>query len=220
MSAARGVNERARHGTFLASMWVLGLAALGVLAYAMILPLDWQQKLVVWILLTFVADEAGNWFGYSAVPLGIIPLGALPFLPVSAAPEQWWVIFPLIAGALLAALAMKHAGGPWVLPFSAALFALPILAAARLAPLLDPSIKFPANTQFQKLALIAAGTGLLISLIRQVTAAIVRQRGNRPAAPRPVAAAGPILSAPPATSPVQAEQVPPRQISLSKDEPL
>lgn len=186
MSAARGINERARHATFVASMWVLGLAALGVLAYAMTLPLDWQQKLVVWIVLTFVADEAGNWFGYSAVPLGIISLGALTFLPVAAVPEQWWIIFPLIAGALMAALVMKHAGGPLVLPFAAALFALPILAAARLAPLLDPSIKFPANHQFQKLAFIAAGIGLLISLIRQVAAGIVRARAERPArVPRP-----------------------------------
>ena len=152
MSAARGMDSQGKHATFVASMWVLGLAALGVLAYAMTLPLDWQQKLVVWIVLTFVADEAGNWFGYSAVPLGIIPLGALPFLPLGPVPEQWWVIFPLIAGALSAALVMKHAGGPFVLPFAAVLFALPILAAARLAPLLDPSIKFPANAQFQKLA--------------------------------------------------------------------
>ena len=186
MSAARGMSEQSKHATFVASMWVLGLASLGVLAYAMTLPLDWQQKLVVWILLTFIADEAGNWFGYSAVPLGIIALGALPFLPASAVPEQWWVIFPLIAGALLAALAMKHAGGPLVLPFSAVLFAVPIIAAAKAAPFLDASMKFPANVQFQKLAFIAAGIGLLISLIRQVAAATVRARANRPArTPRP-----------------------------------
>ncbi|GAA4021820.1 hypothetical protein GCM10022631_40070 [Deinococcus rubellus] len=193
MSAARGMSGQARHATFVASMWVLGLASLGVLAYAMTLPLDWQQKLVVWIVLTFIADEAGNWFGYSAVPLGIIPLGALPFLPIATVPEQWWVIFPLITGALLAALVVKHAGGPLVLPFAAALFALPILAAARLAPLLDPTIKFPANAQFQKLAFIAAGIGLLLSLIRQVAAAMVRARMERPArVPRlePVATAG------------------------------
>ncbi|WP_161883252.1 hypothetical protein [Deinococcus alpinitundrae] len=181
MSAARGMGAQGKHATFVASMWVLGLAALGVLAYAMTLPLDWQQKLVVWILLTFIADEAGNWFGYSAVPLGIITLGALPFLPVSAVPEQWWIIFPLIAGALSAALAMKHAGGPFVLPLAAVLFAVPILAAAKAAPLLDASMKFPANPQFQKLAFIAAGIGLLISLIRQVVAAMVRARANQPA---------------------------------------
>jgi len=180
------MSEQSKHATFVASMWVLGLASLGVLAYAMTLPLDWQQKLVVWILLTFIADEAGNWFGYSAVPLGIIALGALPFLPASAVPEQWWVIFPLIAGALLAALAMKHAGGPLVLPFSAVLFAVPLIAAAKAAPFLDASMKFPANAQFQKLAFIAAGIGLLISLVRQVAAAMVRARANRPArTPRP-----------------------------------
>ena len=101
-------------------------------------------------------------------------------------PEQWWVIFPLIAGALLAALAMKHAGGPLVLPFAAVLFAVPIIAAAKAAPFLDASMKFPANAQFQKLAFIAAGIGLLISLIRQVAAAMVRARVNRPArTPRP-----------------------------------
>ena len=186
MSAARGMNAPARHATFVASMWVLGLAALGAAAYAMTLPLDWQQKLVVWILLTFIADEAGNWFGYSAVPLGVIALGALPFLPTSSVPEQWWIIFPLIAGALLAALAVKHAGGPLVLPFAAALFALPIIAAARAAPFLDASMTFPANAQFQKLAFIAAGVGLLISLIRQVAATMVRAHANRPArTPRP-----------------------------------
>ena len=182
-------NPDARHRSFVAAMWVLGLACLGALIYSFTLPLDWQTRLIVWILLTFLADEAGNWFGYSAIPLGVLPLlpaGTLPFLPLSAAPEQWWIIFPLIATALLACLLMKHAGGPFVLPFAAVLFALPILAAARLAPLLDPTIKFPANAQFQKLAFIAAGIGLLISLIRQVAAAIIRQRQERIREPRVV----------------------------------
>ncbi len=187
MSAVRRLpNLRARHRSFVATMWVLGLAALGVLAYAMTLPLDWQQKLIVWIVLTFVADEAGNWFGYSAIPLGAIPLGGVPQLITGTPPEQWWVIFPLIATALLACLIMKHAGGPFVLPFAAVLFAAPIIAAAKAAPFLDASMKFPANPQFQKLAFIAAGIGLLLSLIRQVAAALLRARAERPARlPRP-----------------------------------
>ena len=173
---------------FVAAMWVLGLACLAALVFSFTLPLDWQTRLIIWILLTFVADEAGNWFGYSAIPLGVLPLlpaGTIPLLPLSAAPEQWWVIFPLIATALLACLMMKHAGGPFVLPFAAALFALPILAAQRLGPLVDPTIKFPANAQFQQLAFIAAGIGLLVSLIRQIAAAIVRQRQERMTEPEP-----------------------------------
>ena len=186
--ARRLPNPDARHRRFVGAMWVLGLACLGALIYSFTLPLDWQTRLIVWILLTFLADEAGNWFGYSAIPLGVLPLlpaGTIPLLPLSAATEQWWIIFPLVATALLACLLMKHAGGPFVLPFAAALFALPILAAERLAPLVDPTIKFPANAQFQNLAFIAAGIGLLLSLIRQVAAAIIRQRQERIMEPEP-----------------------------------
>ncbi len=174
-TAARRFSPQSRHRSFVAAMWVLGLACLGVLAYAMTLPLDWQQKLVLWIVLTLIADEAGNWFGYSAIPLGILPL-----VLSTAPPEQWWIIFPLISTSLLACLVIKHAGGPFVLPFAAAMFAAPLLAAARLAPLLDTSIKFPADPQFQKLAFVAAGTGLLLSLIRQVAVAIAQRRAQRP----------------------------------------
>lgn len=188
MSAAtrprRIANPLTRHRQFVAVMWVLGLACLGALAYVMTLPLDWQTKLVAWIVLTLIADEAGNWFGYSAIVLGILPLGLIslgfwPFLPVASVPEQWWIICPLIAGSLLACLVMKHAGGPFLLPFAAALFALPILAAAKLAPSVDSTIKFPANAEFQKLAFIAVGIGLLISLVRQVVAILLRRRSER-----------------------------------------
>ncbi|AZI42099.1 hypothetical protein EHF33_04530 [Deinococcus psychrotolerans] len=188
MSAAarprRIVSPLTRHRQFVAVMWVLGLVSLGALAYVMTLPLDWQTKLVAWIVLTLIADEAGNWFGYSAIVLGILPLGAIslafwPFLPVASVPEQWWTIFPLIATALLACLVIKHAGGPFLLPFAAALFALPILAAAKLAPSVDATIKFPANPEFQKLAFIAAGIGLTVSLVRQVVAALLRRRAER-----------------------------------------
>ncbi|AWN23463.1 hypothetical protein DKM44_09685 [Deinococcus irradiatisoli] len=173
--AARRFSPQARHRSFVAAMWVLGLACLGLLAYGLTLPLAWQQMLILWIVLTFIADEAGNWFGYSAIPLGVLPLvlGSTP-------PEQWWVIFPLIATSLLVCLVVKHAGGPFVLPFAAVLFVVPILAAAKLAPYLDTSIKFPANPQFQKLAFIAAGIGLLLSLIRQSVVALVQQRARRP----------------------------------------
>ncbi|WP_293914751.1 hypothetical protein [Deinococcus sp.] len=178
MSAAMTGNRRdparARHVAFVASMWVLGLAALGVLAYAMTLPLSWPQKLAIWVVLTFVADEAGNWFGYAAIPLGVLPLVLL-----KTPPEQWWVIFPLIATSLLACLVMKHAGGPFVLPFAAALFAVPIIGVAFIAPRLDASITFPANNQFQQVAFIAAGVGLLISLIRQVSVWVSRSRAAR-----------------------------------------
>ncbi|TSA86117.1 hypothetical protein FNU79_07990 [Deinococcus detaillensis] len=187
MSAATRLertNPLTRHRQFVAVMWVLGLLSLGALAYVMTLPLDWQTKLVAWIVLTLIADEAGNWFGYSAVVLGILPLGAIslafwPFLPVASVPEQWWTIFPLIATALLACLVIKHAGGPFLLPFAAALFALPILAAAKLAPSVDATIKFPSNPEFQKLAFIAAGIGLTVSLVRQVVAALLRRRSER-----------------------------------------
>lgn len=179
MSAAaqRILNPRAKHRQFVAAMWILGLACVGVLAYAMTLPLDWQNKLIIWIMLTLIADEAGNWFGYSA-----IPLGAIPFVLGSTPPEQWWVIFPLVATSLMVCLVMKHAGGAFVLPFAAALFAVPIIAVAKLTSHVDPSITFPANAQFQKLAFIAAGAGLLLSLIRQIVAAILRQHEQRPVA--------------------------------------
>jgi hypothetical protein len=173
-SARRRDPDRARHIAFVASMWVLGLASLGIVAYAMTLPLSWPQKLAIWVLLTFVADEAGNWFGYAAIPLGVLPL-----ILLKTPPEQWWVIFPLVATSLLACLVMKHAGGPFVLPFAALLFAVPIIGVAKIAPKLDATMVFPANAQFQQVAFIAAGVGLLISFIRQVSVWVSQSRGAR-----------------------------------------
>ncbi len=155
-------NPQKRHRNFVLAMWVLGLVTLGALVLVLNAPYSWIIKLMVWVVLTYIADEAGNWFGYLA-----IPLGAIPFF-LTTMPEQWYVVFPLIASALTASLLLKHAGGLLVLPFAAAAFAAPIILATKLTPHLDPSITLLGNHTFEQRAFLAMGIGLGISLLRQV----------------------------------------------------
>ena len=173
LSPARRRRLRERNLTLLRLLW--GLALLGTLAYTLWQPGDWPQKLGLWVLLTLLADEAGGWYGYVGAALG-----GLPFFSNHAPPEQWWIILPLIGAALIASLIVKHSGGPLVLPFAFALFALPILAAQKLGPSLDTTLTLPGNPTFQRSALGMAAAALAFSFVRQAMGIVVRQRLERP----------------------------------------
>ncbi|WP_425147638.1 hypothetical protein [Deinococcus sp.] len=162
---------------------VWGLAVAGALAYSLWQPGNWPQKLGLWVLLTLLADEAGGWFGY----LGVV-LGGLPFVASHAPPEQWFVIVPLVGGSLIAALIVKHSGGPLVLPFSYALFALPMLLAQRFGPSIDATLTLPANASFRRSTLLMAALGLGFSFLRQVAGIVLRRRLERPRLADPRAA--------------------------------
>ena len=177
LSPARRRRLRERNLTLLRLLW--GLALLGTLAYILWQPGDWPQKLGLWVLLTLLADEAGGWYGYLGAALG-----GLPFVSNHAPPEQWWIVLPLIGAALIAALIVKHSGGPLVLPFAFALFALPILAAQRLGPSLDTGLTLPGNPTFQRAALGMAAAALVFSFVRQAVGILVRRRVERPKAAR------------------------------------
>lgn len=173
LSPARRRRLRERNLTLLRLAW--GLALLGVLAYTLWQPGDWPQKLGLWVLLTLLADEAGGWYGYLGAALG-----GVPFFSNHAPPEQWWIILPLIGAALIASLIVKHSGGPLVLPFAFALFALPVLAAQKLGPSLDPTLTLPGNPVFQRAALGMAAVALAFSFVRQAAGVFVRRRLERP----------------------------------------
>ncbi|WP_326522599.1 hypothetical protein, partial [Deinococcus rhizophilus] len=168
---------RDRSGLRTALRLLGGWALLGLLAYLMWTPGAWPALLVAWVLLTLLADEFGGWFGY----LGVL-LGGLAFFAPTPEPAGWSVIVPLVGGALLALLLVKHSGGPFVLPFAAAVFALPLLAVARFGTELDPGLKLPGDPAFLRGALLAVAVGLGVSLIRQVTQALLRRRARQRAA--------------------------------------
>lgn len=151
-----------------------GWAAVGLLAYRMWTPGEWPALLFAWVLLTILADEFGGWFGYIALLLG----GLAFFAPV-AAPEQWTVIVPLVGGALLALLLVKHSGGAFVLPFAAGMFALPLLALGRFGTALDPGLTLPAGATFQRTALTAMLLGVALSFVRQLATAAWRYGARR-----------------------------------------
>lgn len=151
-----------------------GLALLGSLAYLMWNHGEWPAMLMAWVLLVLVADELGGWFGY----LGLL-LGALPFVAPGEPPAQWMIIVPLVGGALMALLLVKHSGGPLVLPFAGLLFAGTLLAAGRFGLKIDPQLTLPANAQFQRTALAAMTMGLALSFVRQVAEAVLRRRARR-----------------------------------------
>nr|WP_256487971.1 hypothetical protein [Deinococcus sp. HSC-46F16] len=159
-------------------------------------PGAWPALLLAWVLLTLLADEFGGWFGY----LGVL-LGGLAFVAPTPEPAGWSVIVPLVGGALLATLLVKHSGGPFVLPFAAAIFTLPLLAVARFGTKLDPSLTLPSEPAFLQNALLAMAVALGVSLIRQVTEAVLRRRARRAAAPAGVPLAAVTFEFPEAPAP-------------------
>lgn len=186
-SAPAARPARDRSGLRTALRLLGGWALLGLLAWLMWTPGAWPALLLAWVLLTLLADEFGGWFGY----LGVL-LGGLAFVAPTPEPAGWSVIVPLVGGALVALLLVKHSGGPFVLPFAAAIFALPLLAVARFGTKLDPGLTLPGEPAFLRNALLAMAVALGVSLIRQVTEAVLRRRARRraaaPAAAVPLAA--------------------------------
>ena len=182
--------------------FVLGLALLGGLAYFLWTPGDWANKLFVWVLLTILADECAGWFGYIG-----LALGALVLLAPGATPEQWFVALPLIGAALFALLLLKHAGGPFVLPFAALIFAGAVLGADRVGHSLDTPIKLLGTAEFRRMALLPMVIGVAVSFVRQLVALLLRwqtqRRTARPVAAAPASAVGPAPADPatPAVTP-------------------
>ncbi|WP_197474628.1 hypothetical protein [Deinococcus puniceus] len=168
---------RRRAGWLDLARLVGGWALLAVLAYFMWTPGDWPVRLLAWVLLVILADEFGGWFGY----LGVV-LGGLAFLSPSAPPAQWLIIVPLVGGALLSLLLVKHSGGPLVLPFAGLLFAGTLLAVGRFGPRIDPTLTLPANPEFQRTAILAMLAGLGFSFVRQIVNSLIKRRARRRAA--------------------------------------
>lgn len=172
---SRSEEDRPHRARFLTLLRLLGgWAVLGALAYAMWTPGEWQNSLLVWVFLVILADEFGGWFGY----LGLL-LGGLGYFSPSVPPAQWLIILPLVGGALMALLLVKHSGGVLVLPFAGLLFAGTLLAVARFGPKFDPTLKLPSNDTFLRSALIAMLAGLAFSLVRQLIGLWLRRRGRQ-----------------------------------------
>lgn len=168
--------EEAPHRTrFLTFLRLLGgWAVLGALAYTMWTPSEWQNSLLLWVFLVILADEFGGWFGY----LGLL-LGGLGYLSPSLPPAQWLVVLPLVGGALMALLIVKHSGGVLVLPFAGLLFAGTLLAVARFGSKFDPELKLPSDATFLRSALISMIAALGFSLVRQLVGLWLRRRGQQ-----------------------------------------
>ncbi|THF87916.1 hypothetical protein E7T09_01410 [Deinococcus sp. KSM4-11] len=162
--------ELRHRGQFLHFLRIFGgLMTLFALAYFMWTPGEWPTMLLVWVLLTLLADEFGGWFGY----IGLV-LGGLGYFSPDQPAAQWLVILPLVGGALFAVLLIKHSGGPFVLPFAAVLYTGVLLGVARYGLKVDPQLNLPANATFQRTALLAMAVGLGISFVRQLTGIIYR----------------------------------------------
>lgn len=86
---------------------------------------------------------------------------------------------PLVGGALLALLLVKHSGGLFVLPFAGAVYALPLLAIARFGTKLDPELTLPAKSTFQRAALLAMVAGLAFSFVRQLVGVLLRYSARK-----------------------------------------
>ncbi len=167
-----------------------GWATVALLAYLLWTPSKdwgWPTLLFGWVLLTLLADEFAGWFGYMALALGVLPL-----LHGAATPEQWYIILPLIGGAMFALLILKHSGGPFVLPFGALLFAGTIIAAAKFGAKIDPTLKLPASATFQRMAMLPMLAMVGFSFLRQLTFMLVRWRARRKATAAAVAPAAPV----------------------------
>ncbi|GHF48170.1 hypothetical protein HNQ07_002681 [Deinococcus metalli] len=169
--------ERRHRGQFLHFLRIFGgVMTLFALAYYMWTPGEWPNELLVWVLLTILADEFGGWFGYA----GLL-LGGLGYFSPEPPPAQWLVILPLIGGVLFAALLIKHSGGPFVLPFAALLYAGVLFVVGRYGLKVDPQLNLPANETFQRTALLAMGVGLGFSFVRQLIGIIARAVARRQA---------------------------------------
>ncbi|CAM3638137.1 hypothetical protein [Deinococcus frigens] len=176
---SRAEEERPHRARFLTFLRLLGgWAVLGALAYTMWTPGEWQNSLLLWVALVIVADEFGGWFGYLA-----LLLGGLGYLSPTPPPAQWLIILPLVGGALMALLLVKHSGGVLVLPFAGLLFAGTLLAVARFGPKFDPTLKLPSDDTFLRSALIAMIAGLGFSLVRQLAGLWLRRRAQQAEAP-------------------------------------
>lgn len=190
---ARTKPDRSGLWTFLRLLG--GWATVAALAYLLWMPSKdsgWPTMLFGWVLLTLLADEFAGWFGYIALALGILPL-----LHAETAPEQWFIILPLIGGALFALLIMKHSGGPFVLPFGALLFAGTIIGAAKFGVKIDPSLKLPASSTFQHMALLPMLVMVSFSFVRQLISKLLRWQAAR----RARAAAVAVTTTPAVTAP-------------------
>ncbi|WP_261663380.1 hypothetical protein [Deinococcus sp. Marseille-Q6407] len=151
-----------------------GLVTLAALLAVLSSGWEWSNVLFLWVLLAILADEFGGWFGYIAAFMGLLTL-----LMGNQPDDTWKVLLPLVGGALLALLVVKHSGGWIVLPFAAAVFALPIIAAAQFGHLLDENLLLVADPNLQRSALLAMLMGLGVSLVRQVILWIVDLTGRR-----------------------------------------
>lgn len=159
----------------LGTRMVGGLLTLGLLLAALGSGLEWPNALFLWVLLTIVADEFGGWFGYIAAFMGLLTLLGFGHQPA----ENWRIILPLVGGGLLALLVVKHSGGWGVLPFAAAVFALPVIAASQFGELLDPNLLLVADPDLVRSALLAMVVGMGLSLVRQLILWIVDLAGRR-----------------------------------------
>lgn len=166
-----------------------GWAVLGVLAWLLWTPGSWAMMLLIWVGLTILADEFGGWFGY----MGAL-LGGLPFFAPGGAPDQWTVVLPLVGGALLALLLVKHSGGLFVLPFAGAVYLLPLLALGQYGTKLDPSLTLPGQSRFQQAAVLAMVAGLAFSFVRQLIGVVMRVQARRRAARAAAVQPGPAFS--------------------------
>lgn len=194
-------NTSLRSGWWTFLRLLLGWALVAGLAYYLWTPGDWPTKLLAWVLLALLADECAGWFGYMALALGVLPL-----ISPHAPPEQWFIVLPLIGGALFALLIVKHSGGPFVLPFGAALFVGVILAAAKFGIKIDPSLTLPAHSTFQQMAILPMLGVVLFSFVRQLISMILRWQARRssgrstvPKPVQPLSDAQPLPNVPPAT---------------------
>ena len=160
-----------------------GAVCLLTLAYFQWTPGEWPVRLLTWVLLTLLADEFGGWFGYGGLILG----GLGYFSPVEP-PAEWLIILPLVGGALMGTLLLKHSGGLFVLPFAGVLFAGVLIAVGQFGTKLDPQMTLPANPEFLRTAI----TGMLIALgfsaARQLIGLILRARRRRARPPGAVPA--------------------------------
>lgn len=156
-----------------------GLLTVALLAYLLWNPSEefgWLKMVFTWVLLTILADEFGGWFGYVALALGVLPL------LMTTPPQQWFVVLPLVGGALFALLMVKHSGGALVLPFGAALFAGTLLAADKLGTKLDPSLTLVHSKSFQNSAFLAMLIGVGFSFVRQLVMQLLQWQRRRNAA--------------------------------------